>query len=329
MTDYTLERSTYLPASDNELASFTEEGHAKVLESLQELDIASTGRKPRKKAVPRKLSVKTPTRNVVFDTADTVDEFEEKLPEKEDLSSSLKLPKQEVFIEPQESNFSYFGQNNPWTFFGNSLGLSRQPEPVDNDTESVKSTSVKDEPTSRSSSQKGKKKVQDTDDADKDTEEAQKRRVLHQINRYKEKFNIKLRRQPTDRMSLKELNEIKSQTISQISEKEGSRILKSFYCQGLNAVDQVSSTLGYNQLRGLGQVGTAIAHDEENEILWEQLAIEFEDYLHVSPQKKLVLLTAQILATTVRINTDPQFASQIAKDMSEAEERLRKEFADA
>jgi hypothetical protein len=335
MTSYSYSASGSIPASDNELASFTEEGHSQVMESLQNMDLNSASKQSiptrRKKTVPKRVP-KSIGKRVEFDKSDDVESTDSgvfKLPPLEqEASEPIEIVRPTTpEPKPQDEVFSFFKSSSPWNYFGNAFSSQSSYPPAhrDTDTESVKSTTSNDDKPKPS---KSKKKSEVVDETDKDEEEAKKRQLLHQIGRYREKFSIKLRKQPTDRMSVKELEELKKQTISQITEKEGSRILKSFYCHGLTAIDQVSTTMGYDHLRGLGQVGTAIANDEENEILWEQLAIEFEEYLHVSPQKRLILLTAQILATTVRINSDPQFAANIAQEMGQAEERLRKEFAE-
>ena len=157
---------------------------------------------------------------------------------------------------------------------------------------------------------------------------AQKRRIIHQINRYKEKFSLRLRRTPSEKMSVQELEEIKTSLRTQMTEKEAPRIIKSLYVQGLSTVDNISQAAGYTELRGLGQVANAVANDEENELLWEELAIEFEDYLTVSPQRKLIMLTAQVLLTTYKINTDVQYAAFMAEQINKQKQGLQDEYND-
>lgn len=293
----------------NELATFTEEGHENYLKRMEEAgEPAAPSAPTKKKRAPRKKKAVISTADVIIKEKDPVDPTDEWTDEPET------VPARRIPIEEDEE--SWWGQqsNNPsqsYFSYGNPFfSFSKQAQ--DLEVESIKP-----------SAKKGKQGEKPDDEEGK-----LKRKIIHQIGRYKEKFNLKLRKQPTEKMSVPELEELKAQVRFQITEKEGARMVKTLYVGGMTAVDNLSQAAGYRELRGVGKVAEAVAEDDDNELLWEELAIEFEDFLHVSPQRRLILLTAKVLLTTVKINTDPTYAAFMRQQMNAEAEELKKEFQD-
>jgi hypothetical protein len=312
--------------SDNELATFTSEGHDDFMRRIEDNagddEPAPAAKTPKRRARRRKPSKQEMAKAVHFEQQR---EFLDAIPETDDVQSvksetatylndNIPYPNEEIWEQQLQQNpgiFSYFSDPNQFrhgTYQPNAFTRDFDQE---SGRASIKSESAKPK-TTKNDDEEGK----------------YKRKLIHQIYRYKEKFNLKLKRPPTEKMSISELEEMKTTIRNQITEKEGARIVKTLYVHGLTGVDNISQAMGYKEMRGLGRVAEAVANDDENELLWEELAIEFEDYLHVSPQRKLVMLTAQILLTTYRINTDHQFAQFMSQQVQQEEDDIRREYQD-
>lgn len=300
-----------------DLATFTEEGHERYMEQMgDELPAPQKkkrGGKSRKSKAKKIIEQEWETENA----EPAKDEWED-MPEIREIRREPEIEQEAdswwAARQPQPTD-SYFSFGNPFFSFSKHA----------NDVETENYTTKASQAEHKKGYKAGRNVASTTDEED---EAKQKRKLIHQITRYKEKFNLKLRKAPNEKMSVEELEEIKSQARFQVTEKEGSRMIKTLYVGGMTAIDNLSQAAGRKELRNLGKVADAVANDEENELLWEELAIEFEDFLHVSPQRKLILMTAKVLLTTVKINTDPNYAAFMQQQMNVEAEALRNEFPD-
>ncbi len=301
----------------NDLATFTEEGHERFMEdNHEELPPAvkkKRGGRSRKSKAKKIIEQEWAKENPEPETNEWEDmgEVQEirREPEIEQEADSWWAARNS---QPTDSFFSF---GNPFFSF------SKHANDVETENYSTKASQAE-----RKKGYKAGRNV--TNSTDEDDEAKQKRKLIYQITRYKEKFNLKLRKSPNEKMSIDELEEIKSQARFQVTEKEGSRMIKTLYVGGMTAVDNLSQAAGRKELRNLGKVAEAVANDEENELLWEELGIEFKEFLHVSPQRELLRMTAKVLLTTVKINTDPNYAAFMQQQMNVEAEALRNEFPD-
>jgi hypothetical protein len=311
---------------DNELATFTSEGHDDFMRRIEEADNsepASAIKAPKKRTRRRKPTKQDMAKAVHFEQEqEFLGSFASKEEDNESVKSEREVypdrlpdsvhqsePAWNIHTQPRPDIFTYFSDPNPFR-----QGIY-QPNAFSRDVDQESSRA-----SVRSDNTKPKITPKNEDDA------KIKRKLIHQIYRYRDKFNLKLKKPPSEKMTIGELEDMKSSLRNQITEKEGARIVKTLYIHGLTGIDNISQVMGYKEMRGLGRVADAVANDEENELLWEELAIEFEDYLHVSPQRKLVMLTAQILLTTYKINTDEQYRAFMSQQAQQDETDLRREY---
>lgn len=146
----------------------------------------------------------------------------------------------------------------------------------------------------------------------------EKRKEISKIKRYEARFGIKADRRYSEKDDLETLRKTKDQVRQKIREDKGAEMIKGLYVTGLDGIEKISLGFGVRHFVNLGKVAQAVANDPENETLWEELAIEYDDMFAMSPQKKILMLTVQILATTHRLNNDPMFAAQMATQAKKA-----------
>lgn len=146
----------------------------------------------------------------------------------------------------------------------------------------------------------------------------EKRKEIAKIKRYEARFGIKADRRYSEKDDLETLKKTKDQVRQKIREDKGAEMIKGIYVTGLDGIEKISLGFGVRHFVNLGKVAQAVANDPENETLWEELAIEYDDMFAMSPQKRILMMTVQILATTHRLNNDPMFAAQMAAQAKKA-----------
>lgn len=188
-----------------------------------------------------------------------------------------------------------------------------RPEPrvdFEDDVESVMSTR------STRAQSKNQKQTELTEEEKELLEE--KRKEIAKIKRYEARFGLKADRRYSEKDDLETLRKTKEQVRQKIREDRGAEMIKGLYMTGLEGIEKISLGFGVHHFVNLGKVAHAVANDPDNEALWEELAIEYDDMFVLSPQKRILMMTIQILATTHRINNDTMFAAQMANQAKKA-----------
>ena len=166
----------------------------------------------------------------------------------------------------------------------------------------------------------------------------EKRAIVRKVNRYMKKFgdriDVKLPRGFSTKMKLEDLQEVLQEIELELASAGGVNYVASLYAAGMGFVQDISAMYaartGKQVLALSGPAadvrGSLLAQQQEWVPIIEELAIKYERWFAVGPERRLLFFTASLVTMVHRANTVGENLQQNAD--KPADEELQNELND-